>query len=125
MKKIPDIRRIIAVNKSLVGKIRLRKKDLIENKKYGLNVHLEEQKGTSNMSMLFCNRIEYWHKRGKFDKHPYFDHHLMFLINDKLIFKVWLKNKPKDKEFNDIDDALDSVGMHCEEREYYLPKKYK
>ena len=74
---------------------------------------LISQKNTEQTNRLFnCTRIEYWHDRDfhkKFGKT--FDHHLMFYNGKKLIFKVWLKNSQKDKEFKNVKEALESVGM--------------
>lgn len=89
-------------------------KDKIENKE-GLNVVLKH-KGVSENSRIFCDKIEYLHERGnreylKGDCMPFFDHHLMFYNKKDLIFKVWLPNGDKDKEFKDIYEAIKSVGI--------------
>ena len=79
-------------------------KDVLEGK---FDV-LISQKNTEQSSRLFnCTRIEYLHDRNE----NYFDHHLMFYNGKKLIFKVWLKNSQKDKEFKNVKEALESVGM--------------
>ncbi|MDP2672985.1 MAG: hypothetical protein Q8O84_04185 [Nanoarchaeota archaeon] len=57
--------------------------------------------------LLRADRIEYLHdKEGEC-----FDHHLFFYLKKELVFKVWLKNKPKDKEYKNIDEALKDVGI--------------
>jgi len=70
------------------------------------------QPNTEQPSYLWCDKIEYWHDKGK-DKTfgQIFDHHLMIYKNGNLIFKVWLPNSSKDKEFKDVREALKSVGM--------------
>ena len=49
------------------------------------------------------------------DYHPMFgktfDHHLMFWKGKELVFKIWLPNDNRDKEFKDVNEALRSVGM--------------
>ncbi|VVB79066.1 Uncharacterised protein [uncultured archaeon] len=66
---------------------------------------------TEEPSRIFCDKIEYLHNRGKMGFSEIFDHHLMFWQGKKLVFKVWLPNSEKDREFNDIDEAMASVGM--------------
>ena len=91
-------------------------KDKIENKE-GLGV-LVEQKGANEKSQIFCDKIEYIHNKDG----PIFDHHLMFWNNGKLVFKIWLPNEEKDREFKDIYEALKNVGISVAEklREYEL-----
>jgi len=79
-------------------------------KKHGLNV-LIKHKGVQEKSMIFCDRIKYMHDRGTFRGENTFDHHLMFYNKGKLVFKVWLKNREKDKEFKDIEKAMESVDI--------------
>lgn len=71
-----------------------------------------KQKNTEQSSYLFCTKIHYLHSR---DYHEMFgktfDHHIMIYNGDKLIFKVWLPNSTKDKEFKNVKEALKSVGM--------------
>lgn len=81
-------------------------KDTIKNKN-GLNV-LIEQKNTECKSKIFCDWIDYMHDRGKFMGRPIFDHHLMFWLGKKLVFKVWLR---QDKEYRNINEALKDVGI--------------
>lgn len=66
-----------------------------------------ETKNTSERSRIFCDEIEYLHSKEK-DR---FDHHLMFYYKGRLVFKVWLPNEPKDKEFKDVNEALKSVSI--------------
>jgi hypothetical protein len=71
-----------------------------------------KQKNTEQPSYLFCTKIYYMHDRGfhkMFGKT--FDHHIMVYNGKKLIFKVWLPNSEKDKEFKSLKEALESVGM--------------
>lgn len=75
--------------------------------KDGLNV-LIEHKGVQENSRIFCDGIDYIKDRNE----NIFDHHLMFWLNGKLVFKVWLPNNPKDKEFKDIYEAMESVGIN-------------
>ena len=76
----------------------------------GENIILRiKQQNTEQSSYLFCDKIEYWHD--KIDSKHFFDHHLMIWNNNNLIFKVWLPNEAKDKEFKDVKEALKSVGM--------------
>ncbi len=79
--------------------------DVIKSKE-GLNV-LIDHKGVTQRSRIFCDKIEYIHDRNN----NVFDHHLMFWNKGGLIFKVWLPNEKKDKEFKDIYEALRSVGI--------------
>ena len=71
-------------------------------------VQMNHSENTEQPSYLFCDKIEYLHnKQGDF-----FDHHLMFYgKKGRLIFKVWLRNGYKNKEYKDIKDALKSVGL--------------
>ena len=85
-------------------------KDRIENK-IGLNV-LIEHRGVNERSKIFCDKIGYMHDRREFEGIPAFDHHLMFYNDEKLVFKVWLKNDSKAKEFKNVNDALKSVGIN-------------
>jgi len=102
---------IVKLNKKIVGTVKLRKKDIIEDKD-GLTIWLEHKKGTIQDSLIGCDRIEYWHRRRKFNGRDCFDHHLMFYWSYNLVFKVWLPNDAKkDKEFKDINEALKSVGI--------------
>jgi len=76
-------------------------------------IQMNHSENTDQPSYLFCDKIEYLHNRGfhkEFGKT--FDHHLMFYRKkDRLIFKVWLKNDTKDKEYKNIREALKSVGL--------------
>ena len=82
----------------------INRKDIIEGNFDVLIKH----KGVEESSRLFgCNKIEYLHDRLK----DFFDHHIMIYRDKKLFFKVWLPNSSKDKEFKDVKEALDSVGM--------------
>ena len=65
------------------------------------------QKNTEQLSYLFCTKIHYLHDKAK----GCFDHHLIIYNKDRLIFKVWLPNSEKDSEFNNVEQALESVGM--------------
>lgn len=62
--------------------------------------------------LLRADKIEYLHikKRDKIFG-DIFDHHLMFYLKKDLVFKVWLPNEDEDKEFKNINEALESVGM--------------
>lgn len=66
-----------------------------------------KHKNTSEGSRIFCDEIEYMHDR----KGNIFDHHLMFWLEGKLVFKVWLRNRPEDKEYEDVYEALKDVGI--------------
>jgi len=79
--------------------------DIIKNKE-GFNT-LINHKGVNEKSRLFCDKIEYIHNRNS----DVFDHHLMFWNKGELIFKVWLPNERKDKEFKDVYEALSSVDI--------------
>lgn len=58
--------------------------------------------------LVRADRIEYSHDKKK----GFFDHHLLFYLKDELVFKVWLKNKPEDKEYKSINDAFKDVGIN-------------
>jgi hypothetical protein len=75
---------------------------------------LIEHKNIEEPSRLFdCDRIEYLsHKVGE-----HFDHHLMFFRGNKLIYKVWLRNKPEDKPYKNIEEAMKDVGISLYEFE--------
>jgi len=77
-----------------------------------------EHRGIDEPSAIFCTKIEYMHDIDKNDKmfDFVFDHHLMFWNNDLLVFKVWLPNGEKDKEFKDVFEAMESVGIKCNAR---------
>ena len=66
-----------------------------------------KQSNTEQDSYLFADKIEYIHDRDK----NYFDHHLMIYRGEKLIFKVWLPNGARDREFRGVKEALKSVKM--------------
>lgn len=66
-------------------------------------------RGVQKSSRIYCNRIEYVHERDK----EYFSHYLMFYQGSTLVFRVWLPNNKKDKEFKDIFDALKKSGIKC------------
>lgn len=69
-----------------------------------------KQKGTNGQpSRIFCERIEYLHKKKK----DSFHHHLFFYNHGLLVFKVWLSNRSEDMEFKDIFEALESVKIKC------------
>ena len=69
---------------------------------------LIKHKNTEEASRLFdCDKVEYIQDR----KRGLFDHHLMFYRKGKLVFKVWLKNSSKDKEYKNIENALKDVGI--------------
>lgn len=73
---------------------------------------LIEHKGIEEPSIIFCDKIEYRHIRGEQEMFgKTFDHHLMFWKEKDLVFKVYLPNEEKDKEFSDIFKALKSVGI--------------
>ena len=103
-------------------------KDLIENKD-GMSIVLKQK--LPPQSKLFCDKIEYLHDRGKFEDKPIFDHHLMFYLKGDLVFKVWLRNKASDKEYEDIYHALKAAGFilldetHKPERADSSPKLEK
>lgn len=85
-------------------------KDIIETRKSDDFIIVKiKQPNTEQPSFLFCDKIEYLHNRDR--NKSFFDHHLMIYRGDKLIFKVWLPNLTRDKEFNDVREALKSVGM--------------
>ncbi|HLC31700.1 MAG TPA: hypothetical protein VJK51_03455 [Candidatus Nanoarchaeia archaeon] len=73
---------------------------------------LIQQINVEEPSRLFnCNKIEYIHDRDG----DFFDHHLMFYRKEgkkyQLLFKVWLRNSPKDKKYKDIKEAMKDVGI--------------
>ena len=72
-----------------------------------------KHKGTIESSLIFCDKIEYLHDKSEEDRFGdiIFDHHLMFYNKKKLIFKVYLPNEKNDKEFSDVFEALESVGI--------------
>jgi len=87
------------------------KKDHIKCSPYSDFIIIKiKQPNTEQPSYLFCNKIEYMHDKDK----NYFDHHIMIYRGDKLIFKVWLPNSEKDKEFKSAKEALESVGMEIQ-----------
>lgn len=81
-------------------------KDLIENKN-GINILLKHNKDIEP-SRIFCDRIEYMHDKQKFEGKSVLDHHLMFYLGKKLVFKVWLK---QNREYKNIEEALKDVGI--------------
>lgn len=96
-------------------------KDEVKSK--DLNI-LIKHKGVAETSRLFCDKIKYIHDKGysRHFKSYIFDHHLMFYLKNKLVFKVWLPNKKKDKEFKDVFEALESVGIVFEIDHYGVLK---
>lgn len=78
--------------------------DLIEAE--FLNCQIKH-KGIGEPSRIFCDKIEYIHDKYK----GMFDHHLMFWFKGNLVFKGWLPNESKDKEFGNIFEAMKSVGI--------------
>ena len=81
-------------------------KDIRENKK-GLIV-LIKQRNLNEPGMLFCDKIEYVHKkeRNRYLKEgsiPSLEHNLMFYDKGKLIFKVQLDSI---RRYGDINEAL-------------------
>lgn len=82
----------------------INRKDLVEVKEMMIVV---KQKNTMEPSLIFCDKVEYMHDKVK----DIFDHHIMIYKDDNLIFKIWLPNETKDKEFRDVHQALKSVGM--------------
>jgi hypothetical protein len=72
-----------------------------------VNDALIKHKNISEKSRIFCDKIEYIHNR----KEDFFDHHLMFYLNGRLVFKIWLPNSPKDKIYKNIKESLKSVGV--------------
>lgn len=90
-------------------------KDIIECNANGHLIIRIKQKNTEQSSYLFCTKIHYLHHRDKdrmFGKT--FDHHLMIYYGKNLIFKVWLPNSEKDKEFRNLKEAIKSVGMELQ-----------
>ena len=62
---------------------------------------------TEQDNLIVADSVEYINnKQGDF-----FDHHLMFYWKGKLVFKVWLKNSPKDNPYKNIKAALKDVGI--------------
>jgi hypothetical protein len=97
-------------------KLNPRKAKITKDKIVGFCDCLIKHKGQQkhDPSIIFCDRIEYWHDRGEdayFGKT--FDHHLMFWKGKELIFKVYLPNEQKHKDFKDIFEALKSCGIKC------------
>ena len=73
----------------------------------GIIVCVMHSEKTEQPSYLWCDRIEYMaDKEGEF-----FDHHLMFYIDKKLVFKVWLRNNSEDKKYKDVKEAMESAGL--------------
>jgi len=74
-----------------------------------------KHKGIGEPSAIFCDKIEYLHNISKDNKlfGFVFDHHLMFWKRGDLVFKVWLPNSRKNKEFKDVFEAMESVGIKC------------
>jgi hypothetical protein len=91
------------------------KKDIIECKNPDGFIIRIKQKNTEQPSYLFCTKVHYMHDRGEDEMFgKTFDHHLMIYQDKKLIFKVWLPNSEKDKEFSNAKKALESVGMEVQ-----------
>jgi hypothetical protein len=78
--------------------------DLIEAEFFNCQI---KHKGVEEPSRIFCDKIEYMHNKARGS----FDHHLMFWFRGELVFKVWLPNESKDKEFKNIFEAMKSVGI--------------
>jgi hypothetical protein len=93
----------------------INRKDLVEVKELMV---LVKQKNTMESSLIFCDKVEYLHYKEK----GIFDHHIMIYKKGDLIFKVWLPNESKDKEFKDIHEALKSVGMQIRVPSYLEDK---
>jgi len=91
------------------------KKDFIEAKGMMISVN---QRNTMQSSYIFCDQIEYVH----YKKRGIFDHHIMIFNKDCFVFKAWLPNKSKDKEFKDIHEALQSIGMQIRLPSYVQDK---
>lgn len=81
-----------------------RRDDIIEAE--FLNCQIKH-KSVEEPSRIFCDKIEYMHNKLK----GMFDHHLMFWYKGNLVFKVWLPNKSKDKEFKDVFEAMKICGI--------------
>ena len=96
----------------------INRKDLVEVE--GMIV-VVKQKNTTEPSYIFCDKTEYMHDKVK----DIFDHHIMINKKGDLIFKAWLPNEPKDKEFKDIHEALKSVGMQIRVPAYAKDKSRK
>jgi 4'-phosphopantetheinyl transferase EntD len=87
-------------------------KDIVKCKQGGMIMVRIKQKNTEQQSTLFCDEVHYLHnKQGNF-----FDHHIMIYNKKHLIFKAWLPNERKDKEFKDLKEALKSVGMEIHDK---------
>lgn len=105
---------IVAIQKimdKLKKKGLIKEVDLMSDKiqsKRGLGVLLRHGK-LIEPSRIFCDRIEYVHTRGTFNGKPTFNHHIMFWLGDKLVFKVWLPNKQNSKEYKGVMEALEGV----------------
>ena len=85
-------------------------KDVIEDKELLFNFGIWHE-GVQEPSRIFCNKVEYIHNRGEFMGNAIFDHHLMFWQDDKLVFKVWLPNDLKVKEYEGVEDALKKIDF--------------
>jgi hypothetical protein len=69
-------------------------------------------KNTKEPSIIFADRVEYIaNKQGNF-----FDHHLMFYLGKKLVFKVYLFHNKEAKPYKSIQDACDDVGISIREK---------
>jgi hypothetical protein len=80
-------------------------KNLIESELMDCQI---EHKGSVEPSKILCDRIEYVHERGK---DMSFEHYLKFYKRGEPIFKILLPNDSKDKEFENINEALESCGV--------------
>jgi len=68
-------------------------------------------KNTEQDNLIVADSVEYIHNK----KGDFFDHHLMFYWKKHLAFKVWLRNKPTDKPYKNIQEALKDVGIRINE----------
>jgi len=93
-------------------------KDIIEDvikAKHPMTISMPGKKVMEN-NLLRADKIEYLHNTGEDEMFgDIFDHHLMFYLKKELIFKMWLPNSSKSKEFKDVRDALNNMGVKVRE----------
>jgi len=85
-------------------------KDIIKSK-HPMTISMPGKKVIQS-NLLLADEIEYIHNKGNDEMFgEIFDHHLMFYLKKELIFKMWLPNSLKSREFIDAKDALKGMGI--------------
>ncbi|MFH1328768.1 MAG: hypothetical protein ABIH76_08025, partial [Candidatus Bathyarchaeota archaeon] len=79
----------------------------IKSYPYGLIARIQ-LKNTKYQTRIFCDKIEYVHKREKIMNWNNFSHQLKFWQEDNLFFQINLK---RTKRYKSIEEAMEDVGI--------------